>query len=109
MPRFVARVYWPSIRPVEVAALRTTALGMMLGVPRRATPADSALVHCCWMGQKAREELVVTGRKNCYLQGNRLRPANGTVVPPRKMLPPQPKVVEMVAIPVDRPAVVSLC
>lgn len=74
-----------------------------MGVRRNATSvAARASVHRT--RQKAGEELVETGRKNCYLQGS-WPPVSVTVAPPRKMQ--QPKVVESAASPEDPP--VSLC
>lgn len=54
---------------MEVKELQTAALGMMTGVRRNATSVvEWPLAH--WTRQKAEEELVGIGRKNCYLQWN---------------------------------------
>lgn len=85
-------------------ALRTAAPGMMMGVRRNATSAaDWASAHRT--RQKAGEELVETGRKNCYLQWNWPQPVSVTVAPRRKMVLPLrwPKVAGSAANPEDRP------
>lgn len=69
---------------------------MMLGVRRNATSvAEWASVHRTT--QKAGEELVVTGRKNCYLQENWPQPVSVMVVLRR------PKVVMTAANREDHP------